>query len=189
MLFTIDCILCPQRRGGLPGSCCLGPVNLGSNYCNVSSETNRAGSEWPYDVFMIENGSEYFYYLRIISLLIIILTRDKDVGQARGSTSRQCSLVKTIRYQIKTSTITNGRYKEDDHGDLSIILVFLSIFRVTERANPYFVLQRRKGHGGGGLTSLLIGTLDNVLDTKVFLCSKKLSFPLVIHLNLAIHAF
>ena len=68
-------------------------------------------------------------------------------------------------------------------------LVFLSIFRVTERANPYFVLQRRKGHGGGGLTSLLIGTLDNVLDTKVFLCSKKLSFPLVIHLNFAIHAF
>ena len=38
---------------------------------------------------------------------------------------------------------------------------------MTERANPYFVLQRRKGHGGGGLTSLLIGTLDNVLDTKV----------------------
>ncbi|PFX30248.1 TBC1 domain family member 9 [Stylophora pistillata] len=37
---------------------------------------------------------------------------------------------------------------------------------VTERDNPYFVLQRRKGHGGGGLTSLLIGTLDNVLDTK-----------------------
>ena len=46
---------------------------------------------------------------------------------------------------------------------------------MTERANPYFVLQRRKGHGGGGLTSLLIGTLDNVLDTKVFLCSKKFS--------------
>ncbi|XP_032223477.2 TBC1 domain family member 9 [Nematostella vectensis] len=36
----------------------------------------------------------------------------------------------------------------------------------TERANPYFVMQRRKGHGGGGLTSLLIGTLDNVLDSK-----------------------
>lgn len=60
---------------------------------------------------------------------------------------------------------------------------------MTERANPYFVLQRRKGHGGGGLTSLLIGTLDNVLDTKVFLCRKKLRFSLVIHLNLAIHAF
>lgn len=40
---------------------------------------------------------------------------------------------------------------------------------MTERANPYFVLQRRKGHGGGGLTSLLIGTFDNVLDTKVSL--------------------
>ena len=99
------CIFCPQGRGGLPCSCCLGPVNLGSNYCNVSSETNRAGSEWPYDVFMIENGSEYFYFLRIISLLIIILTRDKDVDQARRSTSRQCSLVNTIRYQIKISTI------------------------------------------------------------------------------------
>ncbi|KAK3713993.1 hypothetical protein QZH41_018780 [Actinostola sp. cb2023] len=37
---------------------------------------------------------------------------------------------------------------------------------ITERANPYFVLQKRKGHGGGGLTSLLIGTLDNVLDSK-----------------------
>ncbi|CAH1786340.1 unnamed protein product [Owenia fusiformis] len=37
---------------------------------------------------------------------------------------------------------------------------------VTERANPYFVLQRRKGHGGGGITGLLVGTLDTVLDSK-----------------------
>ncbi|XP_052799590.1 TBC1 domain family member 9-like isoform X2 [Mya arenaria] len=37
---------------------------------------------------------------------------------------------------------------------------------VTERANPYFVLQRRKGYGGGGLTGLLVGTLDTVLDNK-----------------------
>nr|XP_006825194.1 PREDICTED: TBC1 domain family member 9-like [Saccoglossus kowalevskii] len=37
---------------------------------------------------------------------------------------------------------------------------------VTERANPFFLLQRRKGHGGGGLTSLLVGTIDTVLDTK-----------------------
>ncbi|XP_042195879.1 TBC1 domain family member 9B isoform X1 [Callorhinchus milii] len=36
---------------------------------------------------------------------------------------------------------------------------------VTERANPFFVLQRRKGHGrGGGLSGLLVGTLDVVLD-------------------------
>ncbi|EDO49828.1 predicted protein [Nematostella vectensis] len=50
----------------------------------------------------------------------------------------------------------------------------------TERANPYFVMQRRKGHGGGGLTSLLIGTLDNVLDSKV-----KLPAPFRILLQLA----
>ncbi|XP_037753186.1 TBC1 domain family member 9 isoform X2 [Chelonia mydas] len=41
---------------------------------------------------------------------------------------------------------------------------------VTERANPYFILQRRKGHGGdgggGGLAGLLVGTLDVVLDSS-----------------------
>ena len=47
----------------------------------------------------------------------------------------------------------------------------LYFFRETERANPFFSLQRRKGHGGGGFTSILIGTLDNVLDNKV--CIKK----------------
>uniref|UniRef100_A0A669PQ70 TBC1 domain family member 9 n=1 Tax=Phasianus colchicus TaxID=9054 RepID=A0A669PQ70_PHACC len=37
---------------------------------------------------------------------------------------------------------------------------------VTERANPYFILQRRKGHGGGGFSGLLVGTLDVVLDSS-----------------------
>ncbi|XP_049625941.1 TBC1 domain family member 9 [Suncus etruscus] len=42
---------------------------------------------------------------------------------------------------------------------------------VTERANPYFILQRRKGHagdggGGGGLAGLLVGTLDVMLDSS-----------------------
>ncbi|XP_063288033.1 TBC1 domain family member 8B [Pelobates fuscus] len=38
---------------------------------------------------------------------------------------------------------------------------------VTEESNPYFVLQRRRGYGeeGGGLTGLLVGTLDAVLDS------------------------
>ncbi|XP_072482579.1 TBC1 domain family member 8B isoform X2 [Notamacropus eugenii] len=40
-----------------------------------------------------------------------------------------------------------------------------------ERANDYFVLQRRRGHGeegggSGGLTGLLVGTLDSVLDSS-----------------------
>uniref|UniRef100_A0A672I4D4 TBC1 domain family member 9 n=1 Tax=Salarias fasciatus TaxID=181472 RepID=A0A672I4D4_SALFA len=38
---------------------------------------------------------------------------------------------------------------------------------ITERANPYFILQKRKGHGdGGGGTGLLVGTLDVVLDSS-----------------------
>uniref|UniRef100_A0A3Q4FZQ5 TBC1 domain family member 9B n=1 Tax=Neolamprologus brichardi TaxID=32507 RepID=A0A3Q4FZQ5_NEOBR len=38
---------------------------------------------------------------------------------------------------------------------------------VSERANPFFVLQRRRGHGrGGGLSGLLVGTLDVVLDSS-----------------------
>ncbi|XP_029039760.1 TBC1 domain family member 9 isoform X2 [Osmia bicornis bicornis] len=38
---------------------------------------------------------------------------------------------------------------------------------VTEQATVYFVLQRRKGHGKTkGFTSIIVGTLDSVLDTK-----------------------
>ncbi|KAM5221485.1 TBC1 domain family member 8B [Ctenodactylus gundi] len=39
---------------------------------------------------------------------------------------------------------------------------------LVERSNDYFVLQRRRGcgeEGGGGLTGLLVGTLDSVLDS------------------------
>ncbi|XP_064478180.1 TBC1 domain family member 9-like isoform X2 [Ornithodoros turicata] len=37
---------------------------------------------------------------------------------------------------------------------------------VTEVTNQYFTLQRRKGHGTKGLSSLLVETLDAVMDTK-----------------------
>ncbi|XP_038142595.1 TBC1 domain family member 9B [Cyprinodon tularosa] len=38
---------------------------------------------------------------------------------------------------------------------------------MSERANPFFILQRRRGHGrGGGLSGLLVGTLDVVLDSS-----------------------
>nr|XP_039264646.1 TBC1 domain family member 9-like [Styela clava] len=37
---------------------------------------------------------------------------------------------------------------------------------VTERANLYFILQRRKGHGDHGLGSILVNTLDTVLDSS-----------------------
>lgn len=46
------------------------------------------------------------------------------------------------------------------------LLVILQ-YRITEQATVYFVLQRRKGHGKAkGLTSILVGTLDSVFDTK-----------------------
>ncbi|KAI1301797.1 TBC1 domain family member 9 [Halotydeus destructor] len=36
----------------------------------------------------------------------------------------------------------------------------------TERANPYFVLQKRKGHGQRGFSAMFVGTLDSVFDSK-----------------------
>ena len=71
------------------------------------------------------------------------------------------SSLRVLCYSIVAKVSSTGN--PCDH----IIKILFSYCRVTESANPYFVLQRRKGHGGGGLTSLLIGTLDNVLDTKV----------------------
>ena len=38
---------------------------------------------------------------------------------------------------------------------------------MTEQANLYFILQRRRGHGGGGIAGLLVGTFDSVVDSKV----------------------
>ena len=38
---------------------------------------------------------------------------------------------------------------------------------VTERANMHFVLQRRKGRSGrGGLSAIIVGTIDSVRETK-----------------------
>lgn len=46
-------------------------------------------------------------------------------------------------------------------------VLLANAFWESERANPYFTLQKRRGHGGGGgFASLLLGTLDNVLDNK-----------------------
>ena len=41
--------------------------------------------------------------------------------------------------------------------------------RSTDRANPYFALQRRRGHDEerSGFASLFVATLDSVLDSKV----------------------
>ncbi|XP_003698790.1 TBC1 domain family member 9 [Apis florea] len=46
-------------------------------------------------------------------------------------------------------------------------VLLANAFWITEQATVYFVLQRRKGHGKTkGLTSILVGTLDSVFDTK-----------------------
>ncbi|XP_001600394.2 TBC1 domain family member 9 isoform X2 [Nasonia vitripennis] len=46
-------------------------------------------------------------------------------------------------------------------------VLLANAFWITEEASVYFVRQRRKGHGKTrGLTSIIVGTLDSVFDTK-----------------------
>ncbi|CAF1266589.1 unnamed protein product [Rotaria sordida] len=46
--------------------------------------------------------------------------------------------------------------------------ILVTGFWSTDRANPYFALQRRRGHDEAysGLTSLVVATIDSVLDSK-----------------------
>ncbi|CAF1052748.1 unnamed protein product [Adineta steineri] len=46
--------------------------------------------------------------------------------------------------------------------------ILVTGFWSTDRANPYFALQRRRGHDEehGGFTSLFVATIDSVLDSK-----------------------
>jgi len=40
-------------------------------------------------------------------------------------------------------------------------------FWAVERANTHFILQRRKGRSGkGGLSAIVVGTLDSVRETR-----------------------
>lgn len=48
-----------------------------------------------------------------------------------------------------------------------LFIVKTSDFRDTDQTTLYFVQQRRKGHGKSkGLTSLFVGTIDSVFDSK-----------------------
>lgn len=49
---------------------------------------------------------------------------------------------------------------------LKFCYCFGRVNEITDRTSKFFVLQRRRGHDTKGLSSLLVGTLDSVFDTK-----------------------
>ncbi|XP_055949713.1 TBC1 domain family member 9-like [Argiope bruennichi] len=54
-------------------------------------------------------------------------------------------------------------------------VAFARTLWVVEHANPFFILQQRKGYGTKGLASLFVGTFDSVFD------SKPLPFRIILH--------
>ena len=56
--------------------------------------------------------------------------------------------------------------------------MFIIIIRNTERANPFFKLQRRRGQDEekSGIASLLIATWDSVTESKVRISVKHFQF-------------
>ena len=46
------------------------------------------------------------------------------------------------------------------------VLISAGLWTTELAGNPFFRLQRRKGHGGNGFSSLIVGTLDSILDSK-----------------------
>ncbi|KAF8773507.1 TBC1 domain family member 9 like protein [Argiope bruennichi] len=54
-------------------------------------------------------------------------------------------------------------------------VAFARTLWVVEHANPFFILQQRKGYGTKGLASLFVGTFDSVFDTK------PLPFRIILH--------
>ena len=51
----------------------------------------------------------------------------------------------------------------------SFFVIRSFLCRTTDQANPYFVLQRRRGHDEqrSGFASFLVAKIDSVLDAKV----------------------
>lgn len=90
----------------------------------------------------------------------------KYVGKTSGSVTGKCPMVNILvcvilclfhRDQLITQT------QNTVVTDCDVIFVC----RVTEESTPYFVLQHRRGHGKSkGLSSILVGTLDSIFDTK-----------------------
>ena len=73
------------------------------------------------------------------------------MGEATGDPSQQCPIVVSTFCSILTRT--SRRY--------------VYFFRVTECSNSFFCLQKRRGQGDGrGFAAKVIGTLDNIRDTR-----------------------
>lgn len=74
----------------------------------------------------------------------------KYVGETWRSVISYCPMVSILK---PVSSVNKNVWRVDN--------------RVTEESSPYFLLQHRKGHGKSkGFSSIIVGTLDSIFDTK-----------------------
>eukprot|EP00057_Strongylocentrotus_purpuratus_P019197 XP_011673671.1 PREDICTED: uncharacterized protein LOC100891953 [Strongylocentrotus purpuratus] len=141
------------------------PILVGEEAVSPNNKARNLGVVFDRTMSMKDHISRVcqsaFYHLRRIAEIRHCLTRSAAENLIHALITSRLDFCNSLLVGLPSSAIKRLQAVQNAAARL-----LMGIRKITERANPYFALQRRKGHGGGGLTSLVIGTLDSVLDNK-----------------------